>query len=158
MAHIDQIPTLLPNLTSKEENEKAVEGEGRVWGDGEVKASGDSLPTPFVADGGTMENVLSTSLPRPTPARPSLVPLGSQTTPAAPQPKKFSTVNITKRFLEKNSSASGSASNSTSLTIKSGAPLGKSSLPYFWSNAINWPMFQRQPDRQHNQLLHIRSL
>lgn len=125
MAHIDQTPTLLPNLTSKEENEKAVGGEGRVWGDGEVKALGDLLPTPLVADGGTMENVSSTPLPRPTPARPSLVPLGSQTTPAAPQPKKFSTVNITKRFLEKNSSASGSASNSTSLTIKSGAPLAR---------------------------------
>lgn len=135
-----------------------VGGEGRVWGDGEIKASGDSLATPFVVDGGSTENVSSTSLPRPTPVRPSLVPLGSQTTPAAPQPKKFSTVNITKRFLEKNSSASGSASNSTSSTIKSGAPLGKSSLSNFWSNTIDTKINQRQPDRQHNQRLHIRNL
>jgi serine/arginine repetitive matrix protein 2 len=97
MAHIDQTPTLLPNLTSKEENGKAVGSEGSAWGDVEVKALDESLANPpMAADGCSSGNMSSTSLPRPTPARPSLVPLGStaQSTPAAPQPKKFSAVNI----------------------------------------------------------------
>ncbi|KAF8213410.1 hypothetical protein K438DRAFT_1803939 [Mycena galopus ATCC 62051] len=43
------------------------------------------------------------------PLRSSLVPLGSQAAPPPPQPKRFSAVNINKKFLEKNSSSSSTS-------------------------------------------------
>lgn len=58
--------------------------------------------------------------------RPTLVQLGgtSSTTAPTPQQKRFSAVNINKKFLEKNSStSSGSAPSTTgSTTAKSGGP------------------------------------
>lgn len=61
-------------------------------------------------------------------ARPSLVQLGSGnhqgSTHVAPQPKRFSAVNINKKFLEKASSSSGSTPATPSLTsTKSGGPV-----------------------------------
>ena len=64
-----------------------------------------------------------------TPARPSLVPLGSsnvQPTPSpsvGPHPKRFSAVNINKKFLEK-TTASGLPANTSSASsmAKAGSP------------------------------------
>jgi len=64
-----------------------------------------------------------------TPARPSLVPLGSssvQPTPSTsvgPHPKRFSAVNINKKFLEK-TTASGLPANTSSASsmAKAGSP------------------------------------
>ena len=69
-----------------------------------------------------------------SPSRPSLVPLGSthtQTstlTPVAPHPKRFSAVNINKKFLEKNTTSGSAASSATSSAAKSGAPSGQCHL------------------------------
>ncbi|KAJ7785966.1 hypothetical protein B0H16DRAFT_1708191 [Mycena metata] len=62
----------------------------------------------------------------PPPLRPSLVPLGSQA-PAPPQPKRFSAVNINKKFLEKNSSSSAASvpTSSNSPASKTGGPVSR---------------------------------
>lgn len=66
------------------------------------------------------------SKPSQNPARPLLVQLGSNSATgpsAAPHPKRFSAVNINKKFLEKNSSASGSS------PISQGSPASKAGGP-----------------------------
>ncbi|KAF9459459.1 hypothetical protein BDZ94DRAFT_1381882 [Collybia nuda] len=50
------------------------------------------------------------------PGRPLLVQLGQGTSSAPSQPKRFSAVNINKKFLEKNSTTSGSPSSSSGST------------------------------------------
>jgi hypothetical protein len=62
------------------------------------------------------------------PVRSSLVPLGSQAAaaaPAPPQPKRFSAVNINKKFLEKNSSSSSTSApaSANSTANKTGGPV-----------------------------------
>ncbi|KAF7339937.1 hypothetical protein MVEN_01911300 [Mycena venus] len=66
-----------------------------------------------------------------TPVRSSLVPLGSQAQAAAapppPQPKRFSAVNINKKFLEKNSSSATTSApaSATSSASKTGGPVSR---------------------------------
>ncbi|KAJ7225842.1 hypothetical protein GGX14DRAFT_349163 [Mycena pura] len=69
-------------------------------------------------------------LAEPTPIAPvrsSLVPLGSQAAAVAaaapPQPKRFSAVNINKKFLEKTSSSTSAPVSANSTTSKTGAKL-----------------------------------
>ncbi|KAJ3500314.1 hypothetical protein NLJ89_g9855 [Agrocybe chaxingu] len=121
---------VLPDSTGKEVKEKVAESEGgAVEGAGSESVEGSS-PTPFVA--GADPHVGKTdSQPSGPPSRPSLVPLGSShaqtssSTPVAPHPKRFSAVNINKKFLEKNT-ASGSATTSSSSSItKSGSPAAR---------------------------------
>ncbi|KIK71310.1 hypothetical protein GYMLUDRAFT_79405 [Collybiopsis luxurians FD-317 M1] len=58
----------------------------------------------------------------PSHSRPTLVQLGSNTTPAAPHPKKYNASNINKKFLEKNSTSSSAFPTSlSSVSTKSGA-------------------------------------
>jgi hypothetical protein len=66
-------------------------------------------------------------------SRPSLVALGSThgqpsaPAPAAPHPKRFSAVNINKKFLEKNTATGSSTiTSSASSSVKAGNPAGKS--------------------------------
>lgn len=61
-------------------------------------------------------------------SRPAVVPPGSTILPSltVPHPKRFSAVNINKKFLEKNSSPSGSIpASSTTTTAKSGGSICK---------------------------------
>ncbi|CAA7264733.1 unnamed protein product [Cyclocybe aegerita] len=121
---------VLPDSTGKEVKEKVAESEGgAVEGAGSKSVEGSSS-TPFVAgaDPHAEKTPSTDSQPSGPPSRPSLVPLGSghaqtaSSTPVAPHPKRFSAVNINKKFLEKNT-ASGSATTSSSSSItKSGSP------------------------------------
>ncbi|KAF8168297.1 hypothetical protein B0H34DRAFT_684989 [Crassisporium funariophilum] len=139
MAHTTQDTTLLPESTGKEVKEKVVESERGVVEGAEAKHVQDgSSSTPFVAASDphvekTSSLNLTDAQPVAPPSRPSLVPLGSShaslVAPAAPHPKRFSAVNINKKFLEKNSSASGSAATSShSSTTKSGSPVARPSI------------------------------
>ena len=62
-------------------------------------------------------------------ARPSLVVLGSSNSQSpVPHHKKFSSSNINKKFLEKNTTSGSAASSATSSAAKSGAPSGQCHL------------------------------
>ncbi|KAF9557882.1 hypothetical protein CPC08DRAFT_32029 [Agrocybe pediades] len=67
-------------------------------------------------------------------SHPSLVPLGSNhvqtssVTPVAPHPKRFSAVNINKKFLEKNTASGSAASSSGSSAAKSGSAVSRPSV------------------------------
>ncbi|TFK41350.1 hypothetical protein BDQ12DRAFT_436340 [Crucibulum laeve] len=139
MANSDKAPQLVEQLTSKEEKETAVKEGGRRE-DGEGAGSNGPTEgmsaTPFVAVADPSAKTTSTSMSSQSSTsstRPSLVQLStsnapgsSTTTPAAPHPKKFSAVNINKKFLEKNYSASGSTpAASTSSVAKAGSPVSR---------------------------------
>lgn len=57
-----------------------------------------------------------------TLSRPSIALVNSSSSFAAPHPKKFSAVNINKKFLQKNSSGSATTSSSHVPIVKSGSP------------------------------------
>lgn len=137
MAQTTQDTTLFSDSTGQELKEQAVESTGDEV---EVAVSRQtdegSSPTPPVA--GTDVHVEKATSQTSTdaqstepPPRPSLVPLGSThtqsstLTPVAPHPKRFSAVNINKKFLEKNTASGSAAASSTSSTAKSGSPSGK---------------------------------
>ncbi|KAK0208481.1 hypothetical protein DFS33DRAFT_1303853 [Desarmillaria ectypa] len=62
-------------------------------------------------------------------SRPTLAQLTSNGTTAAPHPKRFSAVNISKKFLEKNSSpAANSMASSSSSQVKSGGSAARPSV------------------------------
>ena len=133
MAHTNQDTVLLPDSSSKEVKEKVLESEGGVVEVAETKHVEDGSSVAG-ADPHVEKTIPQNSsdapanLPLP---RPSLVPLGSSNpqgsalTPTAPHPKKFNTVNISKKFLERNSSASASVTSTPhSSAAKSGSPAG----------------------------------
>ncbi|KAJ7597636.1 hypothetical protein C8J56DRAFT_851966 [Mycena floridula] len=130
MANIDKESTSSSELISATElvPQNLVDGtELSNTGNAELPA----IPTSFAA--GEAEQADSTAVPLPDSSvstiKPTLVQLGSSSA-AAPQPKRFSAVNINKKFLEKNSSASGSAPTSTSSSIaKSGSPASRPQIP-----------------------------
>lgn len=135
MAHTTQDTALLPDSSGQEVKEKVLEsGEGVVEVAGTKHMEDGSSTLVAVADPlvekTTFQNS-SDTLPNAPPPRPSLVPLGSSNpqgsglTTTASHPKKFNTVNISKKFLERNSSTSASAtSTSHSSAAKSGTPVG----------------------------------
>lgn len=95
MAHIDNEKSgFIESLGKREER---VEGVGAS----EHDAAERNVPNPIA-------NVPPTSNTSPGP------------TPSTVQPKKFSSVNINKKFLEKNSGSTPSTSQSSSTTVKSG--------------------------------------
>lgn len=132
---------LLPETSGKEVKEKVVEREGGVEDGTETRSAEDvSSSTLFVAGSDPQGQKGASSSSTTTadaqqngvPSRPSLVPLGSghaqssSSPPVAPQPKRFSAVNINKKFLEKNTASGSSNSTSSSSTgLKSGNPSGK---------------------------------
>ncbi|KAF8807227.1 hypothetical protein BYT27DRAFT_6560143 [Phlegmacium glaucopus] len=138
MAHTTQDTVLLPVSSGKEVREKVLEIEGAAVEVVEMKDVEDgssSTPSVAVADPHVEKTISQNSSDtqgHAPPPRPSLVPLGSSNpqgsglTPTAPHPKKFNTVNITKKFLERNSSASTSTtSSSNSSAAKSGSPVAR---------------------------------
>jgi len=135
MAHPTPDITVLSDSTGQEVKEKVVESEGGVVEAAGEKSAGDrSSPTPSVAS--TDPHVEKTSSQTDAqqtapPPRPSLVPLGSShtqtssSTPVAPHPKRFSAVNINKKFLEKNTASGSAATLSSSSNSKAGSPASK---------------------------------
>ncbi|KAF9036491.1 hypothetical protein BDZ89DRAFT_1130128 [Hymenopellis radicata] len=63
-----------------------------------------------------------------TVPQPVIVQLNSSGTTVAPQPKKFSAVNINKMFLEKNSTPSHTTSQQSSSSLKSTGPVARPAL------------------------------
>ncbi|KAH9487119.1 hypothetical protein JR316_0001187 [Psilocybe cubensis] len=125
---------LLSDSTGQEVKEQVLESAG-----GEVEAArakhvdsgSPSTPSVAVPDPHLEKNSSQNSAnaqSNATSSRPSLVPLGSgnvQTsiiTPVAPHPKRFSAVNINKKFLEKNTASGTSTSSGSSSITKSGSP------------------------------------
>jgi hypothetical protein len=93
------------------------------------KVADDASPVGVFFGGDTGDKdstVVSVGDPANAP-RPSLVALGSSNLPGqtpVSHPKRFSAVNINKKFLQKNSSGSGSTPTpSNSTTAKSGGPV-----------------------------------
>ena len=133
MAHTTQVTAPLPDPSGKGVTDKVLESEGGVVEVAEARREEDGSSA-AVADAHVEKTISQNSSDTPVnvpPPRPSLVPLGSGLTPTAPHPKKFNAVNITKKFLERNSSVSASVtSTSHSLTAKSGSPVGMYS-PYW---------------------------
>ena len=128
MAHTTKVTALLPDSSGKEVTEKVLESEGGAVEVAETRHVEDGSSV-AVADEHAEKAISQNSSDIPAnapPPRPSLVPLGSSNPqPTAPHPKKFNTVNISKKFLERNSSASTSVtSTSHSSTAKSGSPVG----------------------------------
>jgi serine/arginine repetitive matrix protein 2 len=133
MAHTDQLPTVSPQQSGKEGHGPVEEISGR-GGEGssggtrvdDRAAANVSLEASDVSEMSTSAAAADTR-PASNPARPSLVQLGSSagqgTLATSPHPKRFSAVNINKKFLEKNSTTSGSSPASTSSTAtKTGGP------------------------------------
>jgi serine/arginine repetitive matrix protein 2 len=133
MAHTTQVTALLPDSSGTEVTEKVPESEGGVVEVAEARHVEDGLSV-TVADAHVEKTISQNSSDTPAnapPPRPSLVPLGSSNpqgsglTPTAPHPKKFNAVNISKKFLERNSSSSASVTSAShSSTAKSGSPVG----------------------------------
>ena len=124
--------------TGQEVIEEVVEREdGVAEGVGAKSVENNSLSTSVVAvtNPPAMASVSQKSTPEAPssvpPARPSLVPLGSSnlqpspSTSAGPHPKRFSAVNINKKFLEK-TTASGLPANTSSASsmAKAGSTAG----------------------------------
>jgi serine/arginine repetitive matrix protein 2 len=125
--------TLQVDAAGKDVSEKATEKEECTDDGARAKTAEDSTI-------GDASHSVETSARRDTttdaqpsaPSRPCLVPLGSThgqsslSTPAAPHPKRFSAVNINKKFLEKNTATgSSTTSSSTSSNMKVGSSAGK---------------------------------
>ncbi|PPQ63504.1 hypothetical protein CVT24_004732 [Panaeolus cyanescens] len=141
MANTIQETTLSSETSGQEVKAKAVESEGGVVGDVVSNERGASssptlsgTATNAQSDKASISTLASVQSNVPT-NRPSLVPLGSNTnsssssTPVAPHPKRFSAMNINKKFLEKNSTASGSQATSTPSSIsKSGSPITRPAM------------------------------
>ncbi|KAG6910602.1 hypothetical protein DXG01_009553 [Tephrocybe rancida] len=114
MANTDKEPIGLPQSSGEEEKSQGVEslsGGGEEMRDGKGSEGG---PKTVVATDAEKTTSTISSIPKastPSSGRPSLVQLGTSSThhSATPPPKRFSAVNINKKFLEKNSSASTSS-------------------------------------------------
>ena len=123
MANIERDLSVSPHLSQK---------EGPDLSEGISDPSWDSSsPLKETHDTSTRESAddpVRGSPPIPTdakstsnPSRPSLVQLGANSGSSTGHPKRFSAVNINKKFLEKNSSTVGPPPTSqSSVTAKSG--------------------------------------
>ncbi|KAJ7666445.1 hypothetical protein B0H17DRAFT_1089819 [Mycena rosella] len=125
MANADTLTSSLPELTPGNVAEEVSVARDISPEDIPVPASPPTLPV-VDADPAPIPLVE----PNPVaPVRSSLVPLGSQAaaTAVAPQPKRFSAVNINKKFLEKNSSSSSTSAptSSNSAASKAGGPISR---------------------------------
>ncbi|KAG6866820.1 hypothetical protein C0991_008756 [Blastosporella zonata] len=144
MANIDKEPIELPQLSGTEAELPSVgslSGRGEEFQDG--KSSEDASKTVVATDAEKSSSTVSstTKVGTTSTVRPSLVQLGSGSThhPTNAQPKRFNAVNINKKFLEKNSSASASSPISQ--------PMNKAGGP----SALVRP--QTQPTASHSRLV-----
>ncbi|KAF8971529.1 hypothetical protein BDZ97DRAFT_1786963 [Flammula alnicola] len=140
MAQTTQDTALFSGSTGKEVKEQAAESEGggiEVSGSKHVDESSSSTPSVAITDPHaekTSSTASTDAQPNAPSSRPSLVPLGSShtqsttLTPVAPHPKRFSAVNINKKFLEKNTVSGSPATSSNSSAAKSGSPAARPSV------------------------------
>jgi hypothetical protein len=124
MANADTLTSSLPELTPGSVAEEVPVARDISPEDIPAPASPPHLP---VVDADPVPIPLAEPNPI-APVRSSLVPLGSQAVAASaapPQPKRFSAVNINKKFLEKNSSSSSTSAptSANSTTSKAGGPV-----------------------------------
>lgn len=133
MAFTDKDNTLVSDCTSRGENEPVVESLRREGEEEGLGVGTDGISTvPFDTtvnppQGHDVTNSSDTQSAA-TSARPALVQLGfvSPLTTSVHHPKKYNTVNINKKFLEKNSAGAGSsAASSNTGAVKLGAPIGE---------------------------------
>lgn len=127
---------VVPDTSPKEVKEKVVEREGGVEAATARSAQNESSSSLDPQREKSASSVLTTATTtteqqqKAANSRPSLVPLGSghtqSSSPVQQQTKRFSAVNINKKFLEKNT-ASGSSNSISSVTTgtKSGNVAGK---------------------------------
>ena len=130
MAHTTKVTALLPDFSGQEVKEKVLESEGGVVEVAEIRHAEDGSSAADDEEKRISQNHSDTPANAPPP-RPSLVPLGSSNpqssglTPTVPHPKKFNAVNITKKFLARNSPGSAPVTSAShSSTAKSGSPVG----------------------------------
>ncbi|KAG5639296.1 hypothetical protein H0H81_004498 [Sphagnurus paluster] len=122
MANTDKETTVSLQSPGKEGQAPA---QGVSSGVGEelwdTKGPGDGVKTAVTPSEVGKTTPASSDL-KHTTTRPSLVQLGSSSThPTTPQPKRYSAVNINKKFLEKNSTAAASSPISQP-AVKAGGP------------------------------------
>lgn len=130
MANTDKISTVSPQLSGKEGHGPLEEISGRGGeGLGGGAAGADGATTSVVIEASDVPEAsaptaAADSKPSSNPTRPSLVQLGQGTSTTPSQPKRFSAVNINKKFLEKNSTTSGPSPTSSGSTVaKTGSPI-----------------------------------
>jgi hypothetical protein len=139
MADTDKATTASTELTGKLETGGLALDE--VAGEETATKQVDDGPVGMCPDGEGADKgagVESGSSVRPSASN---VVSGSSPLPSFSQPKRFSAVNINKKFLEKNSSVSGpSQSSSGSTTTKSGSPARKLSNPHVMYLILRLPL------------------
>ncbi|KAJ7130001.1 hypothetical protein C8R43DRAFT_1025387 [Mycena crocata] len=124
MANADTLESSLPELTS------TGVAEQRPVSTHINPEDVPAPPSPRLPAVDSLAESVPVSEPNPIPPlRSSLVPLGSAAAAAAapPQPKRFSAVNINKKFLEKNSSSSSTSAptSANSAAAKTGGPISR---------------------------------
>ena len=133
MANIETANTAPSTGTSPDGQESTIQQSGEVASVTEnLKESGVSTTTTASSSSVSAPSSATTTpahtQPSGQPARPSLVPLGSSqssisTTTA--HPKKFSAVNVNKKFLEKTAQAASASASSASSSAKASAAVGE---------------------------------
>lgn len=143
MAQPTQDNSSLLESAGKEVKEQVVEEKGGSEGVAEAGQFDATAPTtlPVAEAGPHVAKVSSTASSTDdqssiAPSRPSPVTLNSTSsttsiTPVAPHPKRFSAVNINKKFLEKNTGSASSSNASTASAAKAGGAAGKC-----WSGSL----------------------
>ncbi|KAJ7169544.1 hypothetical protein C8R46DRAFT_1089137 [Mycena filopes] len=119
MANEDTRTSSLPELSTGSDSEQVPTRQDTLPEDVPAPPSPPPTPDPPQPD------PIHTAVAPPT-VRTTLVPLGSQA-PAPPQQKRFSAVNINKKFLEKNSSSSTTSApaSANSTASKAGGPVSR---------------------------------
>lgn len=134
MANTEQESTLPSESNTKEEIPVSVPpadaGAGPTSVNEEASNVSETVSTTLSSVTSKDWNSTLTSMaetrPANTPARPTLVQLGSQSSTSASHPhKKFNAVNINKKFLEKNSPAAMASTSSASASSKSTSSMCK---------------------------------
>jgi hypothetical protein len=124
MANIERDLSVSPQLSHKEGSDSLGISDRGGDGSGPLKDSQDDSTREGLDVAVKSPSLSPTDLKSPSnPSRPSLVQLGSNGSSTS-QPKRFSAVNINKKFLEKNSSTVGPLpSSQSSVNAKPGGPV-----------------------------------
>lgn len=132
MANTDTATPALSTGTSSDGNEPVT--EQRVDGASTAEAPKDSpsSATTTASPPSVSASNSSATTPQPQPstpsARPSLVPLGSSQSSTTSHPKKFSAVNVNKKFLEKTAQAASATASATSSSAKSSPTVARPAI------------------------------
>lgn len=159
--------TAVQGLTGQKGRESMEEEKGLGRDGGLISSKDNDMFAASDQDGGERDPHLVTTEARPSaaPYRPLLVPLGPSTAPPStsstptpqPHPKRFSAVNINKKFLEKNAVSSSSLPPvSNTIVSKPGTPACGLIPHLFVSSLIHKEIASRpatQPSSSHPKLV-----